>query len=124
MNDDSRKIAAQQREMPEPYEGNRPVPWLVILIVAGLFIWAISYLYLSYQPAPAQYGDQRVAADFHTASGGAGGKVDGGQLNAWPVTRPQVRGCRAYFRPWQVPNGSRANPRPWPRLFCMASQVS
>jgi len=80
MNDDSRKIQAQQREMPEPYEGNRPVPWVVIIIVAGLFIWAISYLYLSYQPAPAQLGDQRVAADFHTASGGAGGEVDGGQL--------------------------------------------
>lgn len=78
MSDKSKKIDAQRREMPEPYEGNRPVPWVVILIVSGLFIWAISYLAINYQNVPAQYGDHRVAADFHVAA--AGGKVDGGQL--------------------------------------------
>lgn len=80
MSDASKKTDAQRREMPEPYEGNRPVPWVVILIVSGLFIWAISYLALNYQDVPAQYGDNRIAADFHVASAGAGGKVDGGQL--------------------------------------------
>lgn len=80
MSDASKKTDAQRREMPEPYEGNRPVPWLVILIVSGLFIWAVAYLATSYQDVPAQYGDNRIAADFHVASAGAAGKVDGAQL--------------------------------------------
>lgn len=80
MSEDSKKTQAQQREMPEPYEGNRPVPWLVIAIVAGLFIWALAYLYTSYQPNPPAYGDRRIAADFKVASAGEGGKVDGGQI--------------------------------------------
>ncbi|NYT35737.1 cytochrome c [Allopusillimonas soli] len=82
MTDESKEIQAQKREMPEPYEGNRPVPWIVILIVAGLFVWAIGYLYVTYQPVPPEYGDQRIAADFKSASGSEGGKVDGAQLYA------------------------------------------
>ncbi|TEA77544.1 c-type cytochrome [Allopusillimonas ginsengisoli] len=80
MSEQSKKTQAQQREMPEPYEGNRPVPWLVVAIVAGLFIWSIGYLYLAYEPNPPSYGDRRTAADFKVAAAAAGGKVDGGQL--------------------------------------------
>ncbi len=80
MSEKSKKIQAQQREMPEPYEGNRPVPWLVIAIVAGLFVWAVGYLYVTYEPNPPAYGDRRTAADFKVAAPSASGKVDGGQL--------------------------------------------
>src|SRR5690606_878157 len=33
------KFSQQQREQPEPSEGNRPVPKLVLTIIVGLFIW-------------------------------------------------------------------------------------
>ncbi len=81
MSDASKKITAQQREMPEPYEGNRPVPWLVILIVAGLFAWAVGYIAYTYQSNPPAYGDRRSAADFAIAAPAAG-TVDGAQVYA------------------------------------------
>lgn len=80
MSDRSKKIEAQQREMPEPYEGNRPIPWLVITIVGALFVFAIAYMWATYQNNPPAYGDRRTAADFKVAAPGAGGAVDGGQL--------------------------------------------
>ncbi len=80
MSDKSKKIQAQQREMPEPYEGNRPIPWLVIIIVGALFAFAITYMWATYQNNPASYGDRRTAADFMVAETNAGGVVDGAQL--------------------------------------------
>lgn len=80
MSDKSKKIQAQQREMPEPYEGNRPIPWLVITIVGALFVFAIGYMWVTYQNNPASYGDRRTSADFAVAAPGAGGAVDGAQI--------------------------------------------
>lgn len=84
MSEKSEKTEAQQREMPEPTEGGRPVPWIVIGVVAGLFAWAIGYLAMTYQPAPASVGDRRTSADFQVANAGAaaGGAIDGGQIYA------------------------------------------
>jgi len=81
MSDISKKIDAQRREMPEPYEGNRPIPWLVILIVASIFAWAIGYIAYTHQSNPPAYGDRRSAADFIAASP-AGGALDGAQIYA------------------------------------------
>jgi mono/diheme cytochrome c family protein len=80
MSDSSKKIEAQQREMPEPYEGNRPVPWLVITIVGALFIWAIGYMAITHRNNPPATGDRRTAADFKVAAAAAGGAVDGAQI--------------------------------------------
>lgn len=80
MSDPSKKTQAQQREMPEPYEGSRPIPWLVILIVAGLFAWAIAYIWLTHQSVPASYGDRRTVADFQVAASDSGGVIDGAQI--------------------------------------------
>jgi len=66
---------AQQREQPEPEESNRPVPKLVISVVAVLLVWAVYYLYAHYTPMPASLGDNRVAADFAVPV-----SADGGQL--------------------------------------------
>lgn len=71
---------AQRREMPEPFESNNPVPWYVIVLVAGLFIWAVGYIWLNYRDEPSSMGDHRVAADFAVAKAGAGGVVNGAQL--------------------------------------------
>ncbi|MGB6105218.1 MAG: cytochrome c [Pusillimonas sp.] len=80
MSDRSKKIEAQQREMPEPYEGNRPVPWLVILIVSAVFVWAIGYIWITHQTNPPAYGDRRTAQDFNVAAPSAGGAVNGAQI--------------------------------------------
>jgi mono/diheme cytochrome c family protein len=66
--------------MPEPYESNHPVPWYVIVLVAGLFVWAIGYIWLNYSDAPSSLGDHRVAADFAVAKADKGGVIDGGQV--------------------------------------------
>ena len=82
MSDRTKKIQAQQREMPEPYEGNRPIPWLVIIIVAALFVFAVAYMWATYQNSPASYGDRRSVADFAVAESSVAGVVDGAQLYA------------------------------------------
>lgn len=66
---------AQVREQPEPKESSRPVPKLVLTVIAALFIWAVYYLYAYYNPMPSSLGDNRVAADFAVSA-----SVDGGQL--------------------------------------------
>src|SRR5699024_6284982 len=81
MSDTSKKIEAQQREMPEPWEGNRPIPWLLIGIILGLFIWSIGYIWFTHQEAPAEFGDRRVAADFERAEA-EDGDIDGGKIYA------------------------------------------
>lgn len=80
----SSKTEAQKREMPEPWEGARPIPWLVIAIVAGAFLWAIGYIWFTHQSNPASYGDRRTALDFQVtaAAGGEGGVIDGSKLYA------------------------------------------
>ncbi|WP_442593192.1 c-type cytochrome [Parapusillimonas sp. JC17] len=75
-----RKIQAQSREMPEPYEGSRPIPLIVVLIVAAVFLWAVGYIGYTYQAHPASYGDWRSAADFQSQRGAA--LADGAQLYA------------------------------------------
>lgn len=82
MSDQSKKMEAQQREMPEPYEGNRPIPWLVILIVSAVFAWAVGYIGFTHQANPPSYGDRRSAQDFKVAAPSAGGVVDGAQVYA------------------------------------------
>lgn len=54
----------QQREQPEPAEGSRPIPKLVLTVIAGLLVWAVYYMYATYNPMPSYLGDNRVAADF------------------------------------------------------------
>lgn len=75
-----KRIAAQQREMPEPSEGYRKVPWLVVLIVGALFAWSIGYIAFTHQGEQPSYGDRRSAADFAVAAPAPGGVVDGAQL--------------------------------------------
>ncbi|WP_397475986.1 c-type cytochrome [Pusillimonas sp.] len=69
------RFTQQQRELPEPEEGGRPIPLLVLTIIAGLLIWAVYYLYAAYNPMPSFLGDNRVAEDFAVPV-----MADGGQL--------------------------------------------
>lgn len=65
----------QSREQPEPHEGSRPVPKIVLTVISLLLLWAVYHLYSSYNPMPADVGDNRVSADFVVPA-----TADGGQL--------------------------------------------
>jgi mono/diheme cytochrome c family protein len=73
MNDS--EFTQQSREQPEPHEGSRPVPKLVLTIIGVLLLWAVYHLYTSFNPMPSSLGDNRVAADFALPV-----SADGGQL--------------------------------------------
>ncbi len=69
------RFKQQRREQPEPHEGSRPVPKVVLTVIGLLVLWAVYYLYTSFSPMPASVGDNRVAADFAVPA-----TADGGQL--------------------------------------------
>ncbi|MER1939311.1 cytochrome c [Castellaniella sp. FW104-16D08] len=71
----SNKYTQQRREQPEPVEGSRPIPKIVLTIIGALLVWAVWHLYASYTPMPPSVGDDRVMADFAVPA-----KADGGQL--------------------------------------------
>jgi mono/diheme cytochrome c family protein len=76
---------AQAREQSEPFERTQPVPLAVLLMIAGLFAWAIFYIAISdFGESPAM-GDQRtksaLSADA-SASTTTGAAIDGAQLFA------------------------------------------
>ncbi|GAA0777713.1 cytochrome c [Castellaniella ginsengisoli] len=73
MNDS--RFNQQRREQPEPQEGSRPVPKVVLTVIGLLLLWAVFHLYTSFNPMPASVGDDRVAADFAVPA-----TADGGQL--------------------------------------------
>lgn len=68
MSDFSKNNTAQSRENPEPSEGGHPIPWVVLLIIASLFVWSIGYIIFTHQQSPAEFGDRRSAADFIVAT--------------------------------------------------------
>ncbi|MGB7480879.1 MAG: cytochrome c [Burkholderiaceae bacterium] len=82
MPQDLEQLDAQKREMPEPYESYRPVPKLVIVIVAGVFLWAIGYILLSRPGQDPALGDSRTTAALMAHTAVAGGAVDGAQIYA------------------------------------------
>ncbi len=79
---DSRKADAQQRENPDPHEGNRPVPWHVLAIVALALSWAVGYIFLTHPNDDPALGDSRTRTDLMARTGGNAGTADGAQIFA------------------------------------------
>lgn len=59
---------ASRREHPEPDEGDRPVPKIILLLIAALFLWGIYYL-LSYPDYPLVGGDSRTPVQTASTGG-------------------------------------------------------
>ncbi|MGE4534526.1 c-type cytochrome [Halomonas sp.] len=57
-----RSQRAQRRENPEPSEGQRPVPRLVVVWIGLLLLWGIGY-YAWHIGAPLTGGDSRTAVE-------------------------------------------------------------
>ncbi|WP_332877650.1 c-type cytochrome [Massilia sp. S19_KUP03_FR1] len=57
---DQRKQQVRARENPDPEEMNRPVPWIVIALVLGVFIWAVAYIFINQRDDDPTLGDLRT----------------------------------------------------------------
>ena len=64
---------AQRRENPEPSEGQRPVPRLVVLWIGVLLLWGVGY-YAWNIGAPLTGGDSRTAVVQEPAGSGVNGE--------------------------------------------------
>ncbi|MHA4871472.1 c-type cytochrome [Duganella sp. PWIR1] len=68
------------RENPDPYERNRPVPRLVLLVVTAIVVWAVGYIVLTQGDDAPELGDQRTMSTLEGKPAGAGGAADGLQI--------------------------------------------
>ncbi|MFO1294522.1 MAG: cytochrome c [Rubrivivax sp.] len=74
----------QARENPEPHEGARPMPWVVVTLTAALLVFAVVYIARSGITAPPTWGDGRTLAELQgtPAAAGAAAAVDGAAVYA------------------------------------------
>lgn len=82
MTDGEKKIEAQQREQPDPHEGNHPIPRFILVVIALVFSFGIYYIATSNLSDPPELGDSRTIADLTAQAGAANGVVDGAQIYA------------------------------------------
>ncbi len=80
MTDREKKVEAQQREQPDPYEGNHPIPRFILVIIALVFSFGIYYIATSNLSDAPELGDSRTIADLTAQTGTKNGVVDGGQI--------------------------------------------
>ncbi|WP_373986863.1 cytochrome c [Duganella sp. BuS-21] len=71
---------ARAREHPDPYERNRPVPRLVLLVVTAIVVWAVGYIVLTQGDDAPELGDRRTMSTLEGRPAGAGGAADGLQI--------------------------------------------
>ncbi len=68
----------QERENPEPEEGENPMPWFGILLTASLLGFGIVYIARTTLDNPPTWGDNRTVADLQgPAPAAADAAVDG-----------------------------------------------
>lgn len=77
-------LPQQQREHPEPTERSRPVPWVMLMLVALMTSTGLAYIAHDATDAPAAFGDQRQVAELQgkPAPAKAGTTVDGAAVFA------------------------------------------
>lgn len=77
-------LPQQQREHPEPTERSRPVPWVMLMLVALMTSTGLAYIAHDATDAPAAFGDQRQVAELQgkPAPAKAGTAVDGAAVFA------------------------------------------
>lgn len=73
---------ARARENPDPHEKNRPVPRLILLVVAAVLAWAVGYIVTTARDDAPELGDRRTLATLAGKPAGAGGAADGAQVYA------------------------------------------
>lgn len=97
-------LPQQERENPEPYERSRPVPWAMLLLVALVTAFGVTYIALSDLDAPSALGDGRELAELRAlpATAGTGSAIDGAAIYAARCTachQPTGAGLPGVFPP-------------------------
>lgn len=82
--DKSTILPQQQREHPEPTERSRPVPWVMLMLVALMTSTGVAYIAHDATDTPATFGDQRQVAELQgkPSQPKAGAAADGAALYA------------------------------------------
>jgi mono/diheme cytochrome c family protein len=80
---------ARQRENPEPEEGMRKTPMIVLLWIAVLIVWGVGY-YAYNIGKPLLGGDSRTAPEVNVSSAGGEG---GSGINGKTVFNAQCAAC-------------------------------
>jgi len=73
---------ARNRENPDPHEKNRPVPKLVLFVVAVMLTWAVTYIFTQQGDDAPELGDHRTLSTLEGKPAASGGSVDGAQIYA------------------------------------------
>ena len=73
---------ALQRELADPDEGSRPLPWFLVMFLGAMTMWGTFYIYITPSGEDSAYGDQRTIASLRPPEQAAGGiaKIDGKQI--------------------------------------------
>ncbi|WP_426115861.1 c-type cytochrome [Massilia sp. PWRC2] len=79
---EQRDNQVRSREYPDPHEMNKPVPPAVIAIVAGLLLWAVSYIVSTGRDDDPTLGDRRTVATLEGKVKGAVSTANGADLYA------------------------------------------
>jgi len=80
------KMVAQVRELRDPAERFRPLPWFVVMLIGAMAMWGMFYIHDMKGNLDSAYGDTRTPSALMASAGpgAASGSaaVDGGQLFA------------------------------------------
>jgi mono/diheme cytochrome c family protein len=72
----------RQRELADPDEGVRPLPWFLTMFLGAMAMWGAFYIYSTPSGEDSSYGDQRTVASLRPPEVAVGGapKADGKQI--------------------------------------------
>jgi len=62
--DTPEKSPQRQRELADPDEGVRPLPWFLTMFLGAMAMWGAFYIYSTPSGEESSYGDQRTAASL------------------------------------------------------------
>ena len=82
MTDPAQPSTAAKRELADPDEGTRPLPWFLVMFLGTMSMWGAFYIYSTPSGEDSAYGDQRTIASLRPPEQVAGGiaKIDGRQI--------------------------------------------
>jgi mono/diheme cytochrome c family protein len=80
--DTPEKSPQRQRELADPDEGVRPLPWFLTMFLGAMAMWGAFYIYSTPSGEESSYGDQRTTASLRPpeVAVNAAQKADGKQI--------------------------------------------
>jgi len=76
------RLAAQTRELRDPEEKKRPLPWFVSMLISAMVMWGAFYIHDMQGGLDSQYGDSRTPSALMAV----GGEVKNGTASAVKAT--------------------------------------